>query len=103
MDGVKLIEKYKDKPNCLIYADPPYHQSTRTGARYKQDMDDTQQEQFVESVLNSKAKILISGYDCELYNKLTDNGFTKIQFEVKTIDGNFNPKTKTETLWKNYE
>jgi DNA adenine methylase len=103
MDGVKLIEKYKDKPNCLIYADPPYHQSTRTGARYKQDMDDKQQEQFVESVLNSKAKILISGYDCELYDRLTENGFTKIQFEVKTIDGNFNPKTKTETLWKNYE
>ena len=58
--------------------------------------------EFLDSVIESKSKILISGYDCELYNKLVENGFTMIQFEVKTIDGNFNPKTKTETLWKNY-
>jgi DNA adenine methylase len=103
MDGVKLIEKYKDKPNCLIYADPPYEQSTRTNARYKEDMDREGHIKFIDSVLDSKANILISGYDCELYDRLTENGFTKIQFEVKTIDGNFNPKTKTETLWKNYE
>jgi DNA adenine methylase len=57
---------------------------------------------FLDSVIQSKSKILISGYDCELYNKLTENGFEKIQFEVKTMDGNFNKKTKVETLWKNY-
>jgi DNA adenine methylase len=102
-DGVKLIEKYKEYPNCLIYADPPYEQSTRTNARYKEDMDREGHIKFIDSVLDSKAKILISGYDCELYDRLTENGFTKIQFEVKTIDGNFKPKTKTETLWKNYE
>ena len=88
-DGIKLIQKYKEFPNCLIYADPPYHHSTRTGARYKEDMDNNQQELFIESVLNSKAKILISGYDCEPYKKLTENGFTKIQFEVKTYGGDY--------------
>ena len=102
MDGVKLIDKYKGNSNCLIYADPPYEQSTRTNARYKVDMDREGHHKFIDSVLNAEAKILISGYDCEYYNKLTDNRFTKIQFEVKTIDGNFNKKTKTETLWKNY-
>ena len=52
-DGIKLIQKYKEFPNCLIYADPPYHHSTRTGARYKEDMDNNQQELFIESVLNA--------------------------------------------------
>ena len=65
-------------------------------------MNDKKQEEFIDSVINSKSMILISGYECELYNKLTDNGFTKHQFEVKTMDGNFNKKTKVETLWKNY-
>lgn len=101
MDGVKLIEKYNN-PKVFLYCDPPYEQSTRTNARYKVDMDREGHEQFLTSVIDSKSKILISGYDCELYNKLTDNGFTKVNFEVKTIDGNFNKKTKTETLWKNY-
>lgn len=101
MDGVKLINKYNTE-NCLIYADPPYEQSTRTNVRYKVDMNREKQIEFLDSVIKSKAKILISGYECELYNILTDNGFSKINFEVKTVDGNFNKKTKVETLWKNY-
>lgn len=101
MDGIKLINKYND-PKVFIYCDPPYEQSTRTGARYKVDMDRKGHELFLDSVIKSKSKILISGYDCELYDVLTENGFKKIQFEVKTIDGNFNKKTKVETLWKNY-
>jgi hypothetical protein len=65
-------------------------------------MNNEEQEEFIESVINSNSRILISGYECELYDKLTENGFEKIQFEVKTMDGNFNKKTKVETLWKNY-
>jgi DNA adenine methylase len=101
-DGTSLIKKYSKDPRAFIYCDPPYEQSTRTGARYKVDMNRESHIEFLDSVIESKSKILISGYDCELYNKLVENGFTMIQFEVKTIDGNFNPKTKTETLWKNY-
>jgi DNA adenine methylase len=101
VDGVDLIKKY-NKPNILIYCDPPYEQSTRTDARYKVDMDREGHIKFIDAVIESESKILISGYDCELYDKLTENGFTKIQFEVKTMDGNFNKKTKIETLWRNY-
>lgn len=100
-DGVKLINKYNN-PNTLIYCDPPYEQSTRTEARYTVDMNRDEHINFLESVIKNKSKILISGYDCELYNVLTENGFTKHNFEVKTMDGNFNKKTKVETLWKNY-
>ena len=35
--------------------------------------------------------------------KLEENGFTKVEFNVNTIDGNRKPKTKTETLWRNYD
>ncbi len=100
-DGIGLMEDYSS-PNVFIYCDPPYHQSTRTSARYVVDMNDEQQEKFVETCINSKAKLLISGYDNDLYRKLTDNGFEKIQFEVNTISGDRKPKTKIETLWKNY-
>jgi DNA adenine methylase len=101
-DGASIIEKYINEPKALIYCDPPYEQSTRTGARYKVDMDRESHEKFLDTVIRSKSKILISGYQCELYNKLTDNGFNMNQFEVNTIDSKFKPKTKVETLWKNY-
>lgn len=100
-DGISLINKYST-PNVFIYCDPPYEQSTRTSARYKVDMDTDSHIIFLDSVIKSKAKILISGYDCEMYDVLTTNGFTKTYFEVNTISGNRKPKKKVETLWKNY-
>lgn len=100
-DGIKLIDKY-NTPNCFLYCDPPYEQSTRTSARYAVDMTGDKHDEFIESCIKSNAKILISGYDCEKYDKLLDNGFEKIQFKVNTISGQMKPKTKTETLWKNY-
>ena len=58
---------------------------------------------FLDAVIESKAKILISGYHCDLYERLLENGFKMVNFEVKTISGNFKPKTKIETLYYNYE
>jgi DNA adenine methylase len=100
-DGTELIRKY-NAPNVFIYCDPPYEQSTRTSTRYAVDMDRNGHIDFLNSIIESKSKILVSGYDCELYDRLSENGFTKVSFEVKTIDGNFKPKTKTEYLYYNY-
>ena len=97
------MEKYS-RDNVFMYVDPPYVLSTRSSAeRYAVDMTDEQQERLIDICANSKAKLLISGYDCELYDKLLDNGFTKASFTVNTIDGARNPKTKVESLWLNYE
>ena len=100
-DGIKLIEKY-NKNNMFLYCDPPYEQSTRTSVRYPVDMHRDKQFEFIESVIKSNAKILISGYDCDVYSKLTENGFSKIMFDVNTVTNKGNAKTKVETLWKNY-
>jgi len=102
MDGMKLIRKF-NRENVFMYCDPPYEQSTRTSTRYNVDMDRSAHVDFLEAVIESKAKILISGYHCDLYDQLMDNGFQRVSFEVKTIDGNFKPKTKTEFLYYNYD
>ena len=57
---------------------------------------------FIDKCISSKAKILVSGYDNPIYQRLEDNGFTKVAFDVNTIDGNRKPKKKTEVLWRNY-
>ena len=101
-DGINLIKKY-DNPDVFIYCDPPYEHSTRTTARYKVDMDREKQIEFLQTVIESKSKILISGYNCELYSELDNNGFKRIDFKVNTVDGTHKPKTKTESLWFNYQ
>jgi len=101
-DAIELIEKY-DRHDAFFYLDPPYHHSTRTITRYKEDMGEEAQLKFIDVLLSiKKAKVLLSGYDCELYNKLCDNGWERVDFTVKAQSGNRTSKTKVESLWKNY-
>jgi len=103
-DGIKLINKYSQREDVFIYADPPYHQSTRTETRYNVDMNDDEQENFIDECVNAKCKILISGYDCDAYKRLEENGFIKIKFIVHTMSGNRKTKKdKIEYLWLNYK
>lgn len=101
-DGVELIEKF-DKENVFMYLDPPYEWSTRGSARYKEDMDDAGQIRLIETLLAIKhAKILLSGYDCELYQRLVDSGWKRLDIDVKTRDNANVTRMKKESLWKNY-
>lgn len=102
-DGIKLINKYSDNKDVFIYADPPYHHSTRTETRYNVDMEDEDQECFIDSCINAKCKVLISGYDCDAYKRLEENGFKKVEFVVHTMSGDHKTKKdKIECLWMNY-
>jgi len=100
-DVFSVLEKY-NQPNVMLYLDPPYHPGTRRSARYIVDFTANQHQQLVDTVLSMKAKILISGYDHPVYNTLIENGWTKESFEIKTVSGKREKKTKIETLWYNY-
>lgn len=101
-DALNLIEKF-DKKNTVMYLDPPYHHDTRTGARYKVDMDDEQHKKMIQLLIDIKeAYVILSGYDNEGYGVLEKNGWNKYSFDVKTQTGKRIPKTKKEFLWTNY-
>lgn len=102
-NALDIIQKY-DKDNVLFYLDPPYHHSTRGGTRYDKDMSNDQQELLIEILLGLKnAKVLLSGYSCDLYDKLTNNGWHRYDFVVKTQSGMRESKDKVESLWRNYD
>jgi len=101
-DAVQIINKY-DAEDTFLYLDPPYVHSTRTGARYECDMKDEQHIELLDTILNCKSRVLLSGYDNEMYDVLTDNGWNKYHFVVNTMGGDHKKKTKIETLWYNYE
>jgi len=100
-NAIDVIKKY-DRESTFIYLDPPYPHITRTNARYDCDMTDEQHIELLNTIINCKSKILISTYDNEMYNILTENGWNKYSFDIKTTDGKNRAKTKTETLYYNY-
>jgi DNA adenine methylase len=92
-DVFDLLEQYNQE-NVFIYLDPPYVHSTRkSNTKYNVEMSDEQHVKLVDMLLNFKGKFLLSGYNHEIYNRLTDK-FNKFDFR--------SPEGYIETLWKNY-
>ena len=71
LDFRKLIPKFDNK-DTLFYVDPPYPMSTRMsgGQGYVHEMSDHDHEQLHWLLEKCKGKVMLSGYDCRLYDRL---------------------------------
>lgn len=96
IDAIKLIRRYNDE-NTLIYCDPPYLQSLRKKNIYAHETADEYHFELLKVLKESKSKIVISGYDNPMYNRLlvdwdTDEIVTTAQMGLK----------RTEKIWLNF-
>lgn len=98
MDALKLIARYNNS-DTLMYLDPPYLLSTRkSGALYNHEMDEAEQVLLLDLITKSRAKIIISGYESDLYNRRLV-GWYKDSTQSHTTSA----VMATETIWMNYE
>jgi DNA adenine methylase len=95
--AIELIRAF-DHENVLIYLDPPYVWSTRGRKQYRHEMTDQDHEELLETVFHSRAKIMLSGYDCELYERFLKDWY-KLQMPARAQ----NNLRRVETLWLNFE
>lgn len=83
MDALDLIPMY-NRPNTLIYIDPPYLRETRTQLHYECEFSKPEQHKaLLEVCLKHKGYCIISSYDNELYNDALE-GWTKRGITVAT-------------------
>ena len=95
-DIFDLLDKY-DQENVFMYLDPPYvHFTRKSGTRYEKELSDEDHQRLCERLLTYKGKVLLSGYDNEIY-KILDSKFNKLSFESPNSNSN-----SIETLWRNY-
>ncbi|RFZ77337.1 DNA adenine methylase [Lacrimispora amygdalina] len=95
--ALELIRAF-DHENVLIYLDPPYVLSTRTRKQYRYEMSDKDHEELLKTVISSRAKIMLSGYDSKLYERYL-KGWRKLQIPARAQ----NSLPRVETLWMNFE
>ena len=95
--ALEVIGRF-DYPNVFMYIDPPYILGTRSGKQYKHEMTDADHEELLETILQSRAKIMISGYESEMYNRYL-NGWHKEYF-MSCSDGG---SPRKEVVWMNYK
>lgn len=81
-----------------MYLDPPYLLGTRNGKQYAHEMTDAEHETMLKIVLSSKAKIIISGYESDMYNDYLQS-WNKCVFDSCAEYG----KPRKEVVWMNYQ
>ena len=95
--AIEVIKRFNFK-NVLMYLDPPYVLGTRAGKQYKHEMSDTEHEELLITILQSDAKIIISGYESDMYNDYLKK-WNKTSF---TSCAEYNGARK-EVIWFNFE
>lgn len=101
-DATDLVQENKN-PDTLIYLDPPYVKTTRTSKSvYDCEMTDEEHRLLAAAATTSSAKVIVSGYDCPLYQELY-KGWRVITKEVPNNAGQGKTKQRrVECLWLNY-
>lgn len=98
-EAARVIQRY-DSPDTLFYCDPPYpHESRGDRNAYAYEMTDQMHVELASILKRVKGKVAMSGYRCELLDKLYKGwnrnvGKSKKALSIKS--------ERTEILWTNY-
>lgn len=97
--AIDIIKLY-DSSRTLFYCDPPYLHSTRGDSKaYGFEMQEMEHIQLAEVLNKIKGKAALSGYRCELMDKLYKN-WRRYDAPVKLCHSI--KQTRQESLWMNY-
>ena len=97
--SLEVIKLY-DSEDTLFYCDPPYpHESRGDSNAYGFEMTNREHEKLAELIKSLKGKAAVSGYQCNLMDKLYKDfnrydAPPKLCHSVKQI--------RQEALWMNY-
>lgn len=95
--ALEVIKRFNYE-NVFMYLDPPYVLGTRNGKQYKHEMSDAEHEELLREAVDSKAKIMISGYESEMYNDYLKD-WNKCTFNSCVEHAG----KRTEVVWMNYQ
>lgn len=106
-DALDLIRLYRTRSDVMLYLDPSYlnpeDEQMNLGEVYKMSYEYQDHEKMLREIAKSdtRAKILVSNYDVELYNKYLCD-WKKTYYKTFTGVGSKKGNRRLEVLWQNY-
>lgn len=100
--ALDLIDQYGQHADVLLYLDPPYLGSTRTGSGsgYRMEMTaKTQHADLLCAILDLPCAVVLSGYASEMYDGVLE-AWDRIEIPASTGQGSVWSE-RTEVLWSN--
>lgn len=100
--ALDIIAKYGQRPDVLLYVDPPYLGSTRGwDSAYRHEMRDEQSHRELAKALHEcRSAVVLSGYPSDLYDLELYAGWDRHTIAASTAQGGKN-QARTEVLWSN--
>lgn len=95
--ALEVIRRF-DYEDVFMYLDPPYLLGTRSRKQYKNEMTDADHEELLKAIIKSKAKIMISGYESDMYNEYLREWHKEFFQSCAEHNG-----PRLEVVWMNYE
>lgn len=97
-DATSFLRNFPFVGTEFVYADPPYLSASRRRSRvYRQELDTPAHEALLDVLNTIPAKVMISGYASELYERQLTR-WHRLEFEVGS-----HGLRHTEIVWLNYE
>ena len=100
-DALRLIKRYLNRPNTLLYLDPPYLGERTMG--YNKEANDLEfHTKMLKMVNQAHCMIFISAYEHPLYDELlTDGWWCKRIIETSTKGSDGKTRARKEVVWMN--
>ena len=100
MPALNIITKYGAQSDVLLYVDPPYLGSTRTGRGYRHEMQtEPEHREMAAALLTARAAVVLSGYHSPLYDEMFGD-WHQVEIAASTGQGSVWGE-RTEVLWSN--
>ncbi len=119
LDWRECLEKYQwPFDEEFIYLDPPYLPSTRKGTKYLYELSTEDHERLIDYLITHKRRVMLSGYNNDLYRQLEEHGFKRFEKKVdccaygrtrgtecldKDAAKSRESRQRTEYIWINYD
>lgn len=97
--ALEVIQRF-NFPNVLIYADPPYVISSRSGGKkqYAYEMTDADHLDLLEALKAHQGPVLLSGYTSPLYDHALEGWHRETAYTTDQLS-----RRREEVLWMNFE
>lgn len=98
--ALDVIADFGRHPRVLLYVDPPYVASTRSGGVYAVEMGaESDHRDLAAALLGCRAAVMLSGYPSPLYDRLYA-GWHRVDIPTATGQGG-TWEERTEVVWSN--
>ena len=97
--AIELIRRF-NYPDVLLYCDPPYLLSTRSGGKrqYRHEMTGADHIELLEAIRAHRGPVLISGYASPLYDEALKDWRRETASTLDQLS-----RRREEVLWMNFQ